>query len=124
MHEGINLNMEELQKKLGDDADLFEWDQNDKVVVARLRNKVDRDEFIRLSEVFRRLNGKYVPWESSTGGGKYFEVKKEEAVKPSPRKTDLLVKDAIAYLEHALEKLKELQNLVDPQCMHSDLMQL
>jgi len=114
---GGNVKVEDVKKDLGDDAELFDFEEKDGVVAAKLKNRVDKKEFSRLAQLVKDVGGEYVPFDYGTKQGAYFRFKKEEAVSTATLdKKDLPVKDAIAYAEtvrtqlgYFIEKLKELQ---------------
>lgn len=114
------MEIESVKRLLGDDAELFDFEEKDGVVSAKLKSRVDKTEFKRLATILKEIGGEYVPFNYSSNLGAYFRFKKEEAIS---EKKDILLKDIFAYAddiekrgetimkqaEIIKEKLKELQ---------------
>lgn len=113
------MKVENVKKDLGEDAELFDFEQKEgsDVVFAKLKNRVDKKEFSRIAQLVKDVGGEYVPFDYGTKQGAYFRFKKEEAVSTATLdKKDLPVKDILEYAESIekqariiIEKLKELQ---------------
>jgi len=105
----MTISIDDVKKDLGEDAELFDFQEKDGVVAAKLKKFYrDRNEFAKIAKrVKDNAGGVYVPKDQ---GGPYFTFKGEGAKSTATSdKKDNLLKDAIGYAEHLLEKLKELQ---------------
>lgn len=109
------MSIENVKKDLGGDAELFDFEEKDGVVAAKLKKFYrDRNEFAKIAKrVKENAGGVYVPKDQ---GGPYFKFEGEGGMSTAADKKDLPLKDAIAYAEtvrtqlgYFIEKLKELQ---------------
>ena len=112
--------IEDVQKLLGEHAELFDYTVREGYVIAKPRNYLGSETFAKVAAIVRNSNGEYV----SAGKESHFKFKIEEAkstASASPQtgldKKAALIKEAIAMWErHAqetqawLKKVEELQN--------------
>lgn len=115
---GEGMEIEDVKKDLGDDASLFDFEEKDGVVAAKLKKFYrDRNEFAKIAQrVKDNAGGVYVPKDQ---GGPYFTFKGEGAKSTVTNVTiDYVgsihqrietIRRALLDIEAELEKLKELQ---------------
>lgn len=105
------MNVETVKKILGEDAELFNVTEFEGVVVAKPKKKIPTKEFAKIADYLKSEGAVYERWNSETkkGGWFKFEVPHQGFVKPSHQSRDTLIQDAIAYFEHGIEKLREVE---------------
>lgn len=101
------MKIEDVKKDLGDDANLFDYEEKDGVVAAKLKNFLKPNEFREVAERVKGLGGVYVPKDK---GGPYFTFKgkttsSEKSEVATSDKKDNLLKDLWAYADDVEKKM-------------------
>ena len=107
------MNIEDVQKLLGEHAELFDYTVREGYVIAKPKNKIDSADFKAIGKLVRQENGEYVRYDYSTKTGGHFQFKMDvptaspqnEAVRP----ISLLIgqiDEAMGLIQGAIDELK------------------
>jgi len=110
------VKLEDLQKQLGKDAELYDWQENEAYIWSKLKNRVSPERFKELAETNKGFGGEYVRWNKTEKSGGYFKFPKytDKIVSTATPKDILgekasLMKEAIELLNRLKQILEELQ---------------
>ena len=116
------MKIEDLQKQLGQDAELYDWQENEAYIWAKLKKRVSPSMFKELAAVMRDSGGEYVKWNPIEKKGAYFKFSKyndqqnvtQKVVSTATPQTILhgkagLMKEAVELLNRLKQILEELQ---------------
>lgn len=100
------MNLEDVKIKFPKDLeDLLEFEEYPELFTVRGKRFLDRDNFVKVSDIVKELGGEYV----SNGKKSHFKIARQQTSKPAIDVDKGLLSEARYYLEQALERLTQLE---------------